>query len=611
MLGAWLLLETGKLYGQREIIATATVVPPETSAAPTSPTYVSVSPSQTIQPVSFSSDASAPTEQRNAPRSPAPQKNEAVNQPTSSAPMLPPTVLLNGMTTHASPMTSVVSPAGTKAGETPAPPGLGRTSETQAPPAGTRTGETPIPGATLSLEVLGPDRLLLGQPLAHEIVIRNTGVRTIADIHVEEPLPTGVRVIKADPPAVKHDNRLIWDLRSLEGGGARHLKVELSPVYPGELELRPFVTFVTSNGLRTQVSRPPFSLEIRADRAQVTRGERIRFRIHLANYGDAPIRNIKIYDTLPSGLHHPNGPKIGVENFGDLLPGQTRDLPLETTAVESGTFHHEVFAQADHGIEAKGAVEIVITEPSLSLRLDGPAKTVTQHEVDFHLEVANPAVLTAKNVRLVQALPPTFEVVSASGASFDANQHALVWSLTDLGAGQRQRLTFRIKVHDGGDWLMTAAVLSQNFPEAIVKHTLHADAAALLKLEVSSREERLSVGEETVFRMHVFNKGDASCAGVQLTATLPEPLVPIKAAGPSKEQIEKQQVRFAPLARLDAHGDVVYCIHARGQQPGKGAFQVELTADKQMTITREISVQVRTTEATVGNSKPLSGEMLR
>src|SRR5581483_6079365 len=151
----------------------------------------------------------------------------------------------------------------------------------------------------------------------------------------------------------------------------------------------------------------------------------------------------------------------------------------------------------------------------------------------------------------------------------DSNQHALVWSLTDLAAGQRHRVTFRIEASDGGDWPMTAMVLSQNFPEAVVKHTLRADAAAMLKLEVHNSEERLIIGAESVVRIRVFNKGGAACAGVRLTATLPEAVVPFKAEGPSSEQIDKQEVHFAPLPQLDAHSDVVYSIHVRGRQAGK------------------------------------------
>ncbi|HTU22831.1 MAG TPA: hypothetical protein VMG10_32625 [Gemmataceae bacterium] len=575
--GACLLLAAGRLLGQyattpsapaqREVIATsmsvtpqpaAAVVPPDqippstpvahAPGAPTAPAVAAPIPG-TIQQVSF------------VPDSPGGTGVSPVGG--TGTPMLSPTALLNGMKANA--------------------PGVPR-------PMTPKT----VTVAAVSVEVMGPDQLLLSKPLAYEIVIRNTGGRPVAELHVEEPLPAGARALKTKPQAVARGNRLVWDLRNLEAGGERHLKVELNLASAGELDLRPYVTFLCSDGLRTRVTRPPFSVEMSADHDKVPRGGRIRFTIHIANHGDAPVANIKIYDTLPSGLHHPQGRILAITNFGNLLPGETRSITLETTAVESGTFRNEVLAQADGGVEGRAGLDVVVTEPSLSLRVDGPAQTVTQREIDFHLEAANPGSLPAKNVRLVQTLPPTFEVVAASrGASLDTEQHALVWSLPDLSAGQRQTVTFRVKASLAGDWPMTAAVLSQNLPEARATHTLRAEAAAELKLEVRAREERLSVGEETVFRMHVFNKGDAACAGLRLTAALPEAVTPLDAQGPSAGKIDKQQVSFTPLAQLDAHGDVVYRLRVRGRQAGKGALRVELTAEKQTPAHSEISIQVR------------------
>jgi uncharacterized repeat protein (TIGR01451 family) len=573
MVGACLLLAPGRLYGQREVIATSSAVTPESVAAPKS----TVAPAPAAPPKTIQQAAYIPDSPNTTPAS----------QPPAPAAMVPPSALLSGLASSSIPTTSAA--------------------------ARMETGGMSPPPAGLSVEVVGPDRLLLGQAFVHEIVLRNMGGRPIAEIHIEEPLPADVRVLKADPPALKQDNRLVWDLHQLQAGGERRLKVELEPGLPGELDMQPLVSFRIGNGLRTQVVRPPFSIEIKTDRTKAMRGERIRFRIQLANHGDAPIRNIKIYDSLPPGLHHPSGQIICVPHFGDLLPGETRGIDLETTAVESGPIRNEILAQADRGVEVKGAVDVVISEPSLSLRIDGPAQTATDRECDFQLEVANPASLTAKNIRLVQALPPTFEVVSANGASLDSSTHALVWSLTDLGAGQRQRVTFRIKASDGGDWPLTAAVLSQNFPEAVVKHTLHVDAAAMLKLEVNAREECLAVDAETIISIRVLNKGAAPCAGVRLTATLPESVAPFKGEGPSSEQIEKQQVRFAPLPQLDAHGYVVYFIHVRGRQAGRGSLRVELTAEKHTPVDKEISIQVNAAAeaARAESTKSVPGETLR
>jgi uncharacterized repeat protein (TIGR01451 family) len=549
-----------RLHAQREVIATAAPVSNATPAP--------VSPPSGIQPVSY-----VP----NATPAPSPSPRPLLGLPSSVSSEQP-----------------VATPS--------APPAV--------PTASTES--------LVSVEVVGPERLPQGQPLKCEIVLRNRGAQPLAEIHVEEPLPAGVGVLRTDPLATTHDNRLAWDLRDLEAGGERRLKVELNLSSLRELDLKPYVTLRSGHGLRTCILRPPFRVEMSADPVSVPRGGPIRFRIQLANNGDETIHNLKLYDTLPAGLHHPQGPKVGIEQFGDLAPGETRTLTLEATAVAPGPFRNEFLAQADFGVQGKAVVEGVVTEPSLSLRVDGPKQTDTLHEVDFRLEVANPAALAARNVRLVQTFPPTFEVVSASsGASLDSTRHALVWSLSDLKAGERQTVMFRGKASVAGDWPLTTAVLSPNLAETRIESMLHVEGSALLKLELQAREERLAVGVETMYRLHVFNNGDAPCTGLRLTAVLPEAVTPTKTEGPGEGRVDKQQVRFAPLPRLEGRSDVVYRIHVRGRQPGKGILSVELASDKQAPITKEISIQVDETARTATNppsierTKFVPGETLR
>jgi uncharacterized repeat protein (TIGR01451 family) len=564
LLGACLLLWGGRLHAQqREVIATAVPVTPAPPAAPaplpTLPPTAPVPPpapkTSPIQQVAYTADSPAP------------------------APLRSPNELLSGVTTRGTP---VVPPPATEPASAAA--------------------------ASLAVEVVGSQQLTLGQPMACEIVVQNNGARPVADVRVEAALPAGARLVKSEPPATVHEQKLTWELHDLEAGAQRRLKLEVQPGGAGELDLRPHVSFQPGSGLRTKVVRPPFAVELTASSEKVARGEKIRFTIRVANNSEATLKSIQLYDTLPAGLHHPSGPKIAA-SLGDLLPNDSRTITLETSAVETGTFQNKILAQADQGVETSASVEVVITEPSLALRVDGPRQGATQQELEFHLEVSNPGPQAAKNVRLIQALPPTFETVSASnGANLDAGQHALVWSLPDLGAGQRQTLTFRVKGSDAGDWPLYTALLTDNLPEARVASVVHLDAVSVLKLEVRG-DTSLTAGTETTYTLHVFNQGSAACPGLQLMVLLPPELTPVDAQGPSSGKIEGQLVRFAAL-QLPARADTVYRVRVRGQKAGQGHVRVELTAPKERPVQKEMSIQVH--EATTAvNAKFAPVQTLR
>jgi uncharacterized repeat protein (TIGR01451 family) len=564
LLGACLLLLAGKLLGQqREVIATAVPVTPSTAAAP--------APLPPLMPA-------APL-----PKPAAIQQVAYTETPPASAtmPLRSPNELLSGVANH------------------------GPATPTSMPAAKTTA-------ASLSVEVVGPEQLLLGQSLSYEIVVRNNGTQPAAEIHVEQTLPAGVRLLHSEPPATTQDKCLTWELNNLDGGAERRCKVEVRPSDAVELDLRPRVTFRPADGARTKVARPPFSVELSADHDKAARGEHVTFSIRVANNSETPIQNIKLYESLPSGLHHPRGRQISA-NFGDLVPHDTRTITLETTAVESGTHHNQVLAQADRGVEASAGLDVLITEPSVALRVDGPKQGVTRQDLEFHVEVNNPGPQPAKNVRLIQALPPAFEVVSAStGANLDTNLHALVWSLPDLNAGQRQTLTFRVQGGDAGDWPLYTAVLTDNLPEARLASVVHLEATTALKLEVRTRDSSLAVGVETTYVLHLFNHGDAACAGLQLSVTLPPELSPLDAQGPSAGKIEAQQVRFAPLAKLPARADTVYRVRVRGRQAGQGRVRVELAASKERPVQKELSIQViGPATVSAANANSATGESLR
>jgi uncharacterized repeat protein (TIGR01451 family) len=584
LLGAGVLLVAERSHGQRAdappsaaipltghaVIATAVPVTPETPTAPAP-----------LPPV-----GTPPPLARSAPAMPGPVQ-QATYVPPDPPPPGPPSVpppAPPASTSPAAPAPAAPIPSnGLMSGV------LNTETTAGAPP---RSAPVSASAALVSVEVLGPEQVGLGQPLAPEIVVRNAGGQPVAEVHVEMPLPPGARVLRADPPVAGKGQPLSWDLGALEVGAERRLKIEVQPGGAGEWNVQPRVTF-TAGGLRARVVRPPFAVEMTADHDQTTQGGRVTFTIRVSNHGDAPVRNIKLTDTLPTGLKHPAGKTVGVPQFGDLQPGETRTIALETTAAEAGKFRNDVIAQADGGIEGRATLDITVAEPALTVRLEGPKQALTQRDLEFNVEVSNPGPAPAAKIRLIQALPPSIEPTAAStGANFDAAQRALIWTLADLPPGQRQRVTFRAKARSAGEWPMYTSVLAENVPETRAANVLRVEGAAALALEARAREERVAVGEETVYEMHVFNQGDAPCTGVRLTAWLPDEVTPLDAQGPMPGKVQQQQVQFLPLGQLPPRGDAVYRIRVRGQRPGKAHVRVELAADKERPVQSEISIQV-------------------
>src|SRR5262249_58636159 len=78
-------------------------------------------------------------------------------------------------------------------------------------------------GSQLSVEAIGPAAREAGQPLAYDIVARNTGAVVVASVRVEDRLPAGARLLHAEPAPAVRDGRLSWELGNLGAGGERRL----------------------------------------------------------------------------------------------------------------------------------------------------------------------------------------------------------------------------------------------------------------------------------------------------------------------------------------------------------------------------------------------------
>jgi hypothetical protein len=241
----------------------------------------------------------------------------------------------------------------------------------------------------------------------------------------------------------------------------------------------------------------------------------------------------------------------------------------------------EVSTAPESGPKAPAArAVVVITEPPLAVRLDGPRTAAVGRDFDLHIEVGNPNEVPAANARLAQSVPQGLEVVAASqGAARAPGGQGVLWDLGTMAPGERRVFTCTLRARAPGDWPLYAAV-ADKAGEARASHAVRVDGAPPLTLEVMGRDEPLPVGAETVYEVRVLNNSDLPATNVRLVAWLPEELAPAEPEGPTEARVQTAQVLFAPLVKLEPHADAVYRVRARARQPGNGRFRVEMNADQ-------------------------------
>jgi uncharacterized repeat protein (TIGR01451 family) len=339
---------------------------------------------------------------------------------------------------------------------------------------------------TVALEKIGPGAVRAGEPFVYEIVLRNLGPTPAGRLVVEDELPPGTRVLRAEPAALVQDNHLAWQLDGLPPGAAQRFRVQVQSAEGGEWKGTATVLVAASCELRVEVSGPApppaahhavpvrapapadaVRLELRGPDSFVPQGHPLLFNLRVTNQGAVPLSGLLLHAHLPPGLEHFYGSDIEL-NLDPLVPGESRTEKLEVIAAQPGRHVAELSVRAAGAapVAAQAAVT-VRSDPILGIRLIGPRETWTGHEVEYRIEVTNRAPTVVPDVVVLERLPQGVTLVTVPpGVSYDGPSRTAQWRLGNLAPGQARVFAVKLQARATGPALHDIAARTGQGHEA-------------------------------------------------------------------------------------------------------------------------------------------------
>jgi uncharacterized repeat protein (TIGR01451 family) len=305
------------------------------------------------------------------------------------------------------------------------------------------------------VETRGPASVHVGQPAVYEIVVRNVGTTAATQVHVDDDLPPGARLLGTAPAAVVQGQHLTWKLDVLGPGQEGRFRVEALATGPGELASRATVTVaVASAAAVTRVVAQTLGVRVEGPEAAAV-GQRVDFKIHFQNQDTQPLKNVVLLVRLPEGLQHQERAReIETDPF-ELGPGKQKDIDLHLQAAAVGRQALEAVVTAQ-GQQARDQAVVLVTASAvaptgrvhsdLSVKKNGPQQPLLGERYEYRLEVENRGFLAVTNVTLHDRLPEGLEMVTASdGGLYDPGTRTVQWRLGTVPQRQRRAVTVTVR----------------------------------------------------------------------------------------------------------------------------------------------------------------------
>lgn len=237
----------------------------------------------------------------------------------------------------------------------------------------------------ISKQVDGPSKVGVGDQVSYELVVTNRGPATATGVKIVDAMPASLEFVKATIPGGKcteKSNVITCKLASLAASAEVRARVTARVVQEGTIKNTATVSAAVADAdpgndkssAKVQATLTETKLKVKKTRigkGSVEAGERIKYKIRVANIGDAPAADVVVCDRLPGKLSFAalSGAKL---KGGDacweidvLAAGASKTFRLAARVdggVDGGMVRNVAYVKADNAPRSQGVAGVRVED---------------------------------------------------------------------------------------------------------------------------------------------------------------------------------------------------------------------------------------------------------
>jgi hypothetical protein len=432
-------------------------------------------------------------------------------------------------------------------------------------------------GPRLRAELAGPQSLLVGKSAKYVLNLVNEGESPAEDVQLRLNLPAWVAVESGETTAgdaaaqadVQGSTRMIWNIPQLKANSQETLRLQIVASEGKPFEVTADWTCRPSS-LRAAVvvKQPQLELSL-AGPSDMTFGDEKPFTITVSNPGTGDAEQVVVQFIA-------GGSAPQTIDVGTVPAGKARDVNIKVVANQQNSMELKLIATADGNLRAEAAGRLVVKQPQLAIRVEGPPLKFAGADAVYAVTVSNTGNAAADDLTISATLPTGAKYLGGvEGAIFGGG--VLKWRAGLLPPETERTFEIRCQLMAAGVHRVVVQALGPKSGAASHETETTVEAVSNLKLAVNDPAGPAPVGADVTYELVVMNRGTLAAKNVKLLMQFSEGLEPASVDG-AEARIVPGQVLFDTLSELAAGEQVVVHVKAKADREGAHRFRVEVVS---------------------------------
>jgi len=447
----------------------------------------------------------------------------------------------------------------------------------------------------LLLEKVVPAEVLVGKPFSYEYRVINLTDYTITDVTVMDKVTDNFSVSDSAPKADSVNGGVAtWKVGQLGPRETKTIKVTGSASTEGTITTCGWATYSPILCEPIKVVKPAIEL-VKTMPAQVTQCDPIPVKLVVRNSGSSPLTNVRVTDTLPSGLTTDAGQNSASFDAGTLAPGQSKEFTFTAKAARTGSFTNPAKATSAQGVEAEAQAAVKVVKPVLEIACAVPAEKSAAglrftefigRPFEVCWTVSNKGDAPSAGTTITVPVPAGLTFRSATEGGSNAGG-TVTWNVGSLAPGASKRVCATFSGANGGNYAFNASARGACAEPVNTACSVMIQGVNAILVEVVDDPDPIQVGELTTFTIKVTNQGGGlDLLDVAVVATFPAELEP--SAASNNGTVNGKTVTWPTVRSLPLKQTLTYTVKGKGLSLGDARLKVDVTTQLRQTPITEL-----------------------